>query len=101
VIFPWIPRFEDHFTQFKGNTLMIALGNFIYHIAVLPFIAGIAYELLRFAGKFRDNAAIMVMFKPGLWTQLITTSEPRDDQIEVALDSLKACLAGEETLKAS
>jgi uncharacterized protein YqhQ len=100
VIFPWIPRFEDHFTQFKGNTLMIALGNFIYHIAVLPFIAGIAYELLRFAGKFRDNAAIMVMFKPGLWTQLITTSEPRDDQIEVALDSLKACLAGEETLKA-
>lgn len=101
VIFPWIPRFEDHFTQFKGNTLMIALGNFLYHIAVLPFIAGIAYELLRFAGKFRDNSAIMIMFKPGLWTQLITTKEPRDDQIEVALESLKACLEGEAKLKHS
>lgn len=100
LVFPFIPRFEAHFTQFKGNIIMMSLGNLAYHVAILPLIAGVAYELLRFAGKFRDSSAVMLMFKPGLWTQLITTKEPDDRQIEVALESLKACLAGEETLKA-
>lgn len=94
-VFTFIPRIN------KGNFFIEAISNFALHLAVLPIIAGVAYELLRFAGKFRDNSAIMVLFKPGLWTQLITTQEPRDDQIEVALESLKACLAGEESLKES
>lgn len=93
LIFPFVPR------VMKGQFLVEALANFALHVAILPIIAGIAYELLRFAGKFRDNSAIMMLFKPGLWTQLITTKEPRDDQIEVALASLKACLDGEATLK--
>jgi uncharacterized protein YqhQ len=80
---------------------MMALGNFIIHLAILPFIAGIAYELLRFAGKFRDNKVVMALFVPGLLTQYITTKEPRDDQIEVALESLKACLVQEEAAKAT
>jgi uncharacterized protein YqhQ len=42
----------------------------------------------------------MVLFRPGLWTQLITTQEPRDDQIEVALASLEACMTGERSLSA-
>jgi uncharacterized protein YqhQ len=100
LIFPFIPRFEDIYTQFKSNMLLISLGNFVMHVAVLPFIAGIAYELLRFAGKFRDNKVVMSLFVPGLLTQYITTKEPRDDQIEVALESLKACLAEEESAKA-
>lgn len=98
-VFPFIPRFEDLLPQFKGIILMETLGNFIMHVAVLPFIAGIAYELLRFAGKFRDNKVIMALFLPGLWTQYITTSEPNEGQIEVALASLKACLDGENSLK--
>jgi len=72
----------------------------VLHISILPFVAGFAYELLRFAGKFRDNSAVMVLFRPGLWTQLITTQEPRDDQIEVALASLEACMTGERSLSA-
>ncbi len=100
LVFPFVPRFEEHFTQFKDSIVMMSLGNLMYHVAILPLIAGVAYELLRFAGKFRDSAAVMLLFKPGLWTQLITTKEPDDKQIEVALESLKACLAGEETLKA-
>lgn len=98
-VFPFIPRFEDIWTQFKHNIVLISIGNFVMHVAVLPFIAGIAYELLRFAGKYRDNKVIMSLFVPGLWTQYITTKEPRDDQIEVALESLKACLAEEDRAK--
>ncbi|MBI1334082.1 MAG: DUF1385 domain-containing protein [Armatimonadetes bacterium] len=94
-VFTFIPRIN------KGVFLTEALSNFLLHVAILPIIAGVAYELLRFAGKFRDNSLIMKLFLPGLWTQYITTSEPRDDQIEVALESLKACLAGEESLKES
>ena len=96
-VFTFIPRIN------KGSNgagyVVEALSNFALHIAILPLIAGVAYELLRFAGKFRHNKVVMSLFLPGLWTQYITTSEPRDDQIEVALESLKACLAGEETLK--
>ena len=82
------------------KALFEALGNSVLHISILPFVAGFAYELLRFAGKFRDNSAVMVLFRPGLWTQLITTQEPRDDQIEVALASLEACMTGERSLSA-
>jgi uncharacterized protein YqhQ len=93
-VFTFIPRVG------KGHGFLIeAVSNLGLHIAILPLIAGVAYELLRFAGKYRHNKVIMSLFLPGLWTQYITTSEPRDDQIEVALESLKACLAGEETLK--
>ena len=96
-VFTFIPRIN------KGSNsvgyVMEALSNFLLHIAILPLIAGVAYELLRFAGKFRHNKLVMSLFLPGLWTQYITTAEPRDDQIEVALASLKACLDGEETLK--
>jgi uncharacterized protein YqhQ len=94
-VFPFVPRIWVD----KG-VFLTAVGNFLLHVAILPFIAGIAYELLRFAGKFRDNSSVMMLFKPGLWTQLITTKEPRDDQIEVALASLQACLDEEEKVKA-
>lgn len=93
-VFTFVPR------VMKGNGFLVeALANFALHVAILPLIAGVAYELLRFAGKFRHNKAVMSLFLPGLWTQYITTKEPRDDQIEVALAALKACLDGEETLK--
>jgi uncharacterized protein YqhQ len=101
LIFPFVVRFEAIYPQFRNSNLMMALGNFIIHLAILPFIAGIAYELLRFAGKFRDNKVVMALFVPGLLTQYITTKEPRDDQIEVALESLKACLVQEEAAKAT
>ena len=96
-VFTFIPRINKGTD--KMGYVVEAMSNFALHIAILPLIAGVAYELLRFAGKFRHNKVVMSLFLPGLWTQYITTAEPRDDQIEVALASLKACLDGEETLK--
>lgn len=101
IAFPFVPRFESIYTQFKGKLVMEVIGNFGMHLIILPFIAGFAYELLRFAGKFRDNSTIMILFKPGLWTQLITTQEPEDKHIEVALASLEACMSGERSMKES
>ena len=57
-------------------------------ILLLPVIAGLAYELIRFAGKHQDNAFLMTMLAPGLWLQRLTTREPTDDQVEVSIRAL-------------
>jgi uncharacterized protein YqhQ len=67
------------------------------NLVLLPFIAGISYELLRLAGKFRNSSLVTALFAPGLMTQYITTAEPEDDQIEVALTALRSCIAAEQS----
>src|ERR671922_158401 len=67
-------------------------------IAMLPVIAGIAYELIRFAGKHTDNKALMTLLAPGLWLQRLTTREPSLDQLEVSIRALKDVLAKEGRL---
>jgi uncharacterized protein YqhQ len=62
-------------------------------ILLLPVIAGIAYELIRFAGKHTDNRLLMALLAPGLWLQRLTTREPTLDQIEVSIRALKEVLA--------
>jgi uncharacterized protein YqhQ len=61
-------------------------------ILLLPVIAGLAYELIRFAGKHSDNRALMVLLAPGLWLQRLTTREPTLEQIEVSIRALKEVL---------
>jgi uncharacterized protein YqhQ len=61
-------------------------------ILLLPVIAGIAYELIRFAGKHTGNRALMTLLAPGLWLQRLTTREPTLDQIEVSIRALKEVL---------
>jgi uncharacterized protein YqhQ len=61
-------------------------------IALLPLIAGIAYELIRFAGKHTDNRVLMTLLAPGLWLQRLTTREPALDQLEVSIRALKDVL---------
>jgi uncharacterized protein YqhQ len=58
-------------------------------ILLLPVIAGIAYELIRFAGKHRSNRLLGALIAPGLWLQRLTTREPSLDQVEVALAAFK------------
>ena len=58
-------------------------------ILLLPLIAGIAYELIRFAGKHTGNRALMTLLAPGLWLQRLTTREPSLDQLEVSIRALK------------
>jgi uncharacterized protein YqhQ len=67
-------------------------------IALLPVIAGIAYELIRFAGKHTDNRVLMTLLAPGLWLQRLTTREPSLDQLEVSIRALKDVLQREGRL---
>jgi uncharacterized protein YqhQ len=61
-------------------------------ILLLPVIAGIAYELIRFAGKHQENRFLMTLLAPGLWLQRLTTREPSLDQLEVSIRALREVL---------
>ena len=67
----------------------------IHLVMTLP-VAGVAFELLRLAGRYRSNPVMAALSRPGMWTQLLTTREPDDAQLEVALASLQAVLDAEE-----
>ena len=62
-------------------------------ILLLPVIAGLAYELIRFAGKHQSNPILMTLLAPGLWLQRLTTRTPSLDQIEVSIRALKEVLS--------
>jgi uncharacterized protein YqhQ len=64
-------------------------------VLLLPVIAGIAYELIRFAGKHQGNTLLMTLLAPGLWLQRLTTREPTLDQIEVGIRALQEVLSRE------
>jgi uncharacterized protein YqhQ len=65
-------------------------------ILLLPVIAGIAYELIRFAGKHSHNRVLMTLLAPGLWLQRLTTRQPSLDQLEVSIRALREVLALEQ-----
>ena len=62
-------------------------------ILLLPLIAGIAYELIRFAGKHAENRVLMTVLAPGMWLQRLTTREPTLDQLEVSIRALREVLS--------
>ncbi len=64
----------------------------VSRILLLPVIAGLAYELIRYAGKHQDNRVLMTLLAPGLWLQRLTTREPSDDQVEVSIRALQSVL---------
>lgn len=68
----------------------------ISRILVLPLIAGLSYELLKWAGR-SDNIVVKVLSLPGLYLQKLTTNEPDDKQLEVAIAALKAVLPENDT----
>ena len=65
--------------------------NMLYRLLLLPVVAGISYEMIKIAGRSK-NRFVALLTKPGLWLQRITTREPDDSQLEVAIASLKAVL---------
>jgi uncharacterized protein YqhQ len=73
----------------------------VSRILLLPVIAGIAYELIRFAGKHTGNRVLMTVLAPGLWLQRLTTREPTLDQLEVSIRALREVLAVEGRSDAS
>jgi uncharacterized protein YqhQ len=63
--------------------------NLLIRFLLVPIIAGIAYEIIRLAGRF-DNGLTRAISKPGLWLQRLTTAEPNDSMLEVAIAAMEA-----------
>lgn len=68
-------------------------------VVLMPVIAGVSYEIIRFAGAHNDNKLVHMAIMPGLLLQKLTTRQPDDSQIEVAIASLKAVLPPEEIIE--
>ena len=64
----------------------------LYRLLLLPVVAGLSYELIKIAGR-HDNWFTRIISAPGVWLQHLTTREPDDDMIEVALTALKAVIS--------
>lgn len=64
-----------------------------YRLLLLPVVAGVSYEILKFAGRSK-NKCVRILTMPGLLLQKFTTREPDESQLEVAIASLKAVLTG-------
>ncbi len=67
------------------------LYRFLLRIVLLPIVVGSAYEIIKLVGK-HDNAFTRVISAPGLWLQRLTTKEPDDTQLEVAIKALEAVM---------
>lgn len=63
----------------------------LFKILLLPVVAGLSYEIIKFAGR-HENWFTKIISMPGMWLQYITTREPDDSQLEVAIESLKAVI---------
>jgi uncharacterized protein YqhQ len=68
-------------------------------VVFIPFIAGLSYEIIRFADRKREKPGVQYFIKPGLWLQRMTAREPSLSQIEVAIRALEEVLALERQNK--
>lgn len=66
--------------------------NFLVRLALFPLVAGLSYEIIRLSAKKESGWFFKMITKPGVWLQNITTQEPDDDQLEVAIEALKESL---------
>lgn len=77
------------------DNLILRLGS---RILLIPVVAGIAYEWIRFAAKRLDNPLVRALIQPNLWLQKLTTREPGRDMLEVSICALKRVLVAEPNL---
>jgi len=68
------------------------LYNMLVRIALLPLVAGLSYEIIRVSAKREGGLFFKLITRPGVWLQNITTQEPDDEQLEVAIFALKESL---------
>jgi uncharacterized protein YqhQ len=73
------------------------IGERLIRLAFVPMIGGIAYEIIKLSVKPRFEKWMQPIIQPGLWLQRITTKEPTLEQVEVAMEAAKACLAYEDS----
>ena len=87
---------RDRFTIYPDDVMFNPLP--IFHCfglvggTILPLIAGVSYELIRFAAK-RQGSFLNLLTAPGLWTQRITTQPPSDEEVDIAVQALKGAMA--------
>ena len=77
----------------KPESILVRIGT---RILLLPLIAGISYEIIKISSKKRNSKLMRIITIPGLWMQRLTTKEPSEDQIQVAIRSLEEVLAMEK-----
>lgn len=88
----------DHlpYGSLTERSILSYFTRWIYNIALLPFVAGIAYEVIRFAGNHKNSLFSRLLVLPGLLMQRLTTREPEPEMIEVAIRSLESVLEAEK-----
>ena len=95
IIYRFIPWDQDTLTSLpiigKVAEFSDELVRIVLRLLLLPLVAGISYEIIKFAGR-HDNVFTRAISKPGMWFQKITTNEPDDAQIEVAIAAIKAVI---------
>ncbi len=77
------------FSIIKFDSLLL---NFLIRLALMPVVAGLSYEIIRLSAKKESSWIFKLMTRPGVWLQNITTQEPDDQQLEVAIEALKESL---------
>src|SRR5262245_41173462 len=77
------------FSVIKFDSLLL---NFVIRIALMPLVAGLSYEIIRLSANKESSWIFKLMTRPGVWLQNITTQEPDDQQLEVAIEALKESL---------
>jgi uncharacterized protein YqhQ len=77
------------FSLIKFDSLILNLAS---RIALMPVIAGLSYEVIRLSARKEGSIIFKLMTRPGVWLQKITTQEPNDEQLEVAIHALKESL---------
>lgn len=85
IVYAFLPRFDEHI---KIIAVLLRMGT---RLLCLPIVAGLSYEVIKWAGRSK-NKFVGLLSKPGLWLQKLTTREPDDSQIEVAIESMKPCI---------
>jgi uncharacterized protein YqhQ len=70
---------------------------FLSRVALIPLIASVSYELVRFGASHYGNAVVRAIYQPGLWLQSLTTRPPDRSMLEVSIASLESCLASDRS----
>ena len=77
------------FSVIKFDSLLL---NFLIRLALMPLVAGLSYEIIRLSAKKESSWFFKLLTRPGVWLQNVTTKEPDDQQLEVAIEALKESL---------
>lgn len=85
IIFAFLPRFDGYI---KIVSILLRLGT---RLLCMPIVAGLSFEVIKWAGR-SNNKCVGILSKPGLWLQKLTTREPDDSQIEVAIAAMRPCI---------